>query len=147
MEFVVRDTQESDLKEILELENSCFSMPRNMDQLRGELKDGMHEFLAAVGPDGTVLGYAGMTYIIDEGYISNVAVNPAARRNGIACTLVEELKNRGAELKLKFITLEVREGNTGARALYEKCGFATEAILKDYYYKPKENAIIMTLRY
>ena len=147
MKFVVKDAQKGDLNKILELENSCFSMPRSMEQLTGELKDGMHEFLAAVGQDGDVLGYAGMTYIIDEGYISNVAVNPAARRNGIAAALIEELKTRGAELELKFITLEVREGNTGARALYEKCGFANEAILKDYYYKPKENAIIMTLRY
>ena len=45
---------------------------------------------------------------------------------------------------LSFITLEVRPGNAAAIALYEKFGFVEVGRRKNYYEKPKEDALIMT---
>ena len=92
----------------------------------------------------SVLGYVGMMFVLDEGYISNVAVSPEHRRQGIASALIGELLRRAEELRLSFVTLEVRESNAPAIALYERFGFAPVGRRKGYYDAPKEDAILMT---
>ena len=98
--------------------------------------------VAEVG--GEAVGYVGMMYILDEGYISNVAVSAAFRRNGAADALIAELLHRAAALELSFVTLEVREHNTPAKQLYKKQGFIPVGKRKDYYEQPKEDAVLMT---
>ena len=85
-----------------------------------------------------------MMSVLDEGYISNVAVSPAARRQGIGRALVKELLNRAAEKKLSFVTLEVREHNEDAIRLYSSEGFLPVGTRTDYYDRPRENALLMT---
>ena len=77
-------------------------------------------------------------------YISNVAVSPDHRRQGIASTLIEALLRRAEELQLSFVTLEVRESNAPAIALYGRFGFTPVGRRKGYYDAPKEDAILMT---
>ena len=129
--------------QVAELEKLCFSMPWTLDMLRSQLPDEKHEFLAAER-DGEVLGYVGMMYILDEGYISNVAVSPEQRRQGIADALIETLMDRAGALELSFVTLEVRASNDPAIELYKKHGFVPVGRRKNYYDLPKEDAILMT---
>ena len=118
-------------------------MPWTWQQLKSQLKDDSHEFICAL--DGErVTGYVGMMYVLDEGYISNVAVSPEHRRQGVADALISELLHRADELSLSFVTLEVRDSNAPARALYEKHGFKDVGRRKNYYDFPTEDAILMT---
>lgn len=144
MEFVICDADELDIPAIEQIEQQCFSMPWTQAQLRGQLRDSRHEFLAAKSNDGTVMGYIGMMYVLDEGYISNVAVGDEYRRQGVADELIRELLDRAGRLELAFVTLEVRESNTPAIALYSKNGFKPVGLRKNYYEFPRENAILMT---
>ena len=73
-----------------------------------------------------------------------MAVAPEHRRRGIAAGLIEALLVKARERELSFVTLEVRESNTPAIALYEKYGFAQVGQRKNYYDLPRENAILMT---
>ena len=82
--------------------------------------------------------------MLDEGYISNVAVHPDARRQGIGDALIDALAAKAAELELAFLTLEVRESNAPAIALYAKHGFHPVGKRKNYYDAPKEDAVLMT---
>ncbi len=143
MAFSIQDVREEQLEQIEELEQLCFSVPWSMAALRSQLPDERHVFLAATD-GGRVLGYVGMMYVLDEGYISNVAVSPAFRRRGIADKLITELLRRANALSLSFVTLEVRESNIPAIALYENQGFERVGLRKDYYEKPRENALLMT---
>ena len=79
-----------DLTQIVALEEQCFSLPHTLDQLRYELEDDLHD-LFVVKDRQEVLGYVGLSHILDEGYISNVAVAEKARRQGIADTLLARL--------------------------------------------------------
>ena len=144
MEYRIIDTTEAQLEQIEEIERQCFSCPWTMDQLRSQLSDDRHVFLAAVTENGAVLGYVGMMFVLDEGYISNVAVAPARRRQGVADALISALMMRAEELGLAFVTLEVRAGNEPAKALYAKHGFVPVGRRKNYYDLPKEDAILMT---
>lgn len=130
-------------EQLEELEKVCFSMPWSKEFLISQLPDDRHVFIVAVEGE-RVLGYVGMMYVIDEGYISNVAVSPEYRRKGIADALILELLERCISLELSFVTLEVRESNSPAMALYEKHGFSPVGKRKNYYDFPKEDAILMT---
>ena len=144
MEFTIRDVEPALIPQIEALEKRCFSLPWTQEQLRGQLRDAQHEFLVALDPDGRLLGYVGMLYVLDEGYISNVAVEPDCRRAGVGDALIDALEARCVQHGLSFATLEVREGNLPARALYEKHGFENVGRRKAYYNRPKEDAILMT---
>ena len=140
----IEDVREQHLEQIEEIEKACFSLPWTKEQLRSQLKDPQHEFIAALDEDGRVLGYIGMMYVLDEGYISNVAVAPQSRRQGTGQALIRELMARARALELAFVTLEVRCGNAAAIALYEKQGFVPVGRRKNYYDFPREDAILMT---
>ena len=143
MQYEIVDTQSEHIAQIEELEKLCFSVPWTRQQLISQLPDNMHVFLAAVSGE-EVLGYVGMMFVLDEGYISNVAVSPSLRRQGIADALIDELLSRAKMLELSFVTLEVRDSNQSARALYEKHGFTEVGLRKNYYNFPTEDAILMT---
>lgn len=144
MNYEILDANEQLLVQIEKIEQSCFSCPWTLEQLRGQLKDERHEFIAAVDNSGKVLGYVGMMYVLDEGYISNVAVAGECRRQGLADALISALLDRAGRLELAFVTLEVRCGNAAAIALYTKHGFLPVGRRKNYYDLPKEDAILMT---
>ena len=144
MDYRIIDTTQTQLEQIEKIEQQCFSCPWTLDQLRSQLSDDRHVFLAAVDAGGTVLGYVGMMFVLDEGYISNVAVAPAYRRQGVADALIAALMRRAEELALAFVTLEVRAGNESAKSLYAKHGFVPVGRRKNYYDLPKEDAILMT---
>ena len=143
MSECIRDALPGDLDALEGLEASCFSVPWTREQLLGQLPDANHEFLVAE-IDGIVTGYIGMMCVLDEGYISNVAVSAAHRRRGIGRVLVSEMLNRAVQRDLRFVTLEVREHNEGAIALYTDAGFRPVGRRKNYYERPREDALLMT---
>ena len=144
MEIRITDAREELLPQIQQIEQQSFSVPWTDAMLRMQLQPDSHVFLTAEA-DGAVVGYVGMLYVLDEGYISNVAVRPDHRRRGIAEALLAALEARGRALMLSFLTLEVRERNAAAIALYEKRGYRIAGRRKNYYEKPTEDALIMTL--
>lgn len=135
---------EAHIPQMVELEKICFSMPWPADMIRSELNNPSCLYLAAVDGD-TLVGYIGVQTVLDEGYINNVAVRPEYRRRGIAAALISFLAEQAQAIGLAFMTLEVRESNAPAIALYEKLGFTTVGRRKNYYEKPREDAILMTI--
>ena len=127
-----------------ELERLCFVDPWSERMLREHLDNQCAAAIAAVGEDGTLLGYAGLLAVLDEGYITNVAVRPAYRRQGIASDLLGVFERFARGHQLAFLTLEVRASNAAAIALYEKMGYARVGVRKNYYEHPREDAVIMT---
>lgn len=143
MACLIQNAEKKHLAQLENLEKLCFSMPWTREQLESQLPDAQHVFLVAVDGE-SVLGYVGMMFVLDEGYISNVAVSPEARRCGIGDALIAELLLRAEEKALSFVTLEVRESNEAAIRLYQKHGFQKVGLRKKYYDLPKEDAILMT---
>ena len=144
MDLTITDAKEELLPQIQRIEQQSFSVPWTEQMLRVQLAPDSHVFLTAETADG-VVGYVGMMYVLDEGYISNVAVRPDFRRRGAADALLTALEARARALRLSFLTLEVRESNTAAVALYEKHGYRIAGRRKHYYEKPTEDALLMTL--
>ena len=132
---------ERHLAALAEIEKACFHAPWSADMLREELGKGI--FLVAER-EGAAAGYVGCQTVLDEGYITNVAVSPACRRQGVARALLDALKRRAAEKGLAFVTLEVRASNAAAIALYEGAGFRPVGTRRNFYTAPAEDAVLMT---
>ena len=140
---VIREMQESDIKEIADLEKECFSEPWSEASLRDELTNETARFYV-LRDDEKLLGYIGSNNICNEVYITNVAVNENCRGKGYGKILVNHLIKQSELENAFFITLEVRKSNENAIALYEKCGFKLIGERKNFYSKPTENALIYT---
>ena len=132
------------LDEVAELERICFSVPWSRNMLAEELDNLLSAFLVALDDNDKVVGYAGVQVILDEGYITNVAVRPECRRQGIAAKLLQVFLDFAKANKLAFLTLEVRASNYDAIALYGSRGFRSVGRRKNYYEHSKEDALIMT---
>ncbi|WP_409968244.1 ribosomal protein S18-alanine N-acetyltransferase [Bengtsoniella intestinalis] len=133
------------LDEIAHLEQICFSTPWSRRTLAEELDNACAAFLTAIDTEtGAVVGYAGLHVIIDEGYITNIAVFPEHRRKGVAGKLLQVFLDFAEGNGLAFLTLEVRESNAPAIVLYGSRGFRSVGRRKGYYRHPTEDAILMT---
>ena len=135
------------LDEVAELERICFSVPWSRNMLAEELDNLLSAFLVALDDNDRVVGYAGLQVVLDEGYITNVAVRPECRRQGVAAKLLQVFLDFAKANKLAFLTLEVRASNYDAIALYGSRGFRSVGRRKNYYEHPREDAIIMTLEF
>ena len=136
------------LEELEKLERICFSRPWSRKMLAEELENQCAAFLVAQDSiTQQVMGYAGLLVMADEGYITNVAVFPEFRRQGVAAKLIAVFENFARGNKLAFLTLEVRPSNTAAIALYKGFGFEEVGRRKNYYDLPKEDALILTKTY
>ena len=131
--------------QIAELEKRCFADPWSFASLLYELENPSAVYLSAVMEE-TVLGYVGMHHIVDEGHITNLAVDPAHRRRGIGALLLRALIAKAREREMTLLTLEVRASNRAAIALYGGFGFVPEGLRARYYRNPTEDAVIMTRR-
>ncbi len=133
------------IKEIAKLEKVCFSTPWSEESIKTAYQNGTRFFVCE--KEGEVLGYVGLSAILDEGYITNIAVFPEYRKMGVGSAILQYLFNFAKENSLSFISLEVRVSNNSAISLYEKFGFKTEGRRKNFYTAPNEDALIMTKRF
>ena len=133
-----------DVPQVAAIERQCFPDPWSERMLREHLDNQCAAALVARGEDGTILGYGGLLVAADEGYITNIAVRPEYRRQGIAADILGVFENFARGNRLAFLTLEVRSSNAAARSLYEKLGYVQAGVRRNYYEHPREDAIIMT---
>ncbi|MBP1756266.1 MAG: hypothetical protein H6Q59_2664 [Firmicutes bacterium] len=140
----IRRMTEADLEQVCAIENETFSDPWSKDDFRNSLLDDKNDYLV-VDIDGTIAGYCGFWGVMDEGDIFNVAVKKEYRRQHIGADMMKALIEKGRARGIASFTLEVRYSNEPAIRLYEDLGFQRAGIRKDFYSKPKEDAVIMWL--
>ncbi len=132
-----------DIDSIIAVEKESFSTPWPRQAFVDELTRNIVSYYIVMEQHGEVVGYMGMWIIVDEAHITNIAVHPKARRQQIAETAVSLMKLLAKERGALRMTLEVRKSNVAAIALYEKLGFVSYGLRKNYYIEPVEDAIIM----
>ena len=138
----IRQMTRTHVPQVAELEKICFADPWSERSVASELENPLSYWLVALEGD-TIAGYVGSQTVLGETDMMNVAVCPDYRRQGIAegliLALIADLKARESHC----LTLEVRDSNASARALYEKLGFSEIGRRKNYYRNPKEDALIL----
>ncbi len=128
-----------------ELEKLCFHEPWSAKSLELLTNEGIGVGMIC-RKDGVICAYGGMLVAVDEGQITNIATHPDFRRMGYGRAVVEALIKYAKNNRLESVSLEVRESNKAAIALYTDLGFKVEGKRKDFYTKPTEAALVMVLR-
>ncbi|XOQ47527.1 MAG: ribosomal protein S18-alanine N-acetyltransferase [Eubacteriales bacterium] len=141
--FEIVPMKEEHLDALVQIDALCFSDPWTRAGLQAELSSDTACYAVALFR-GRPVGCAGMQCVCGECYIDKVCVHPDFRRQGAAQALVRSLMEYAIGNDAEFITLEVRQGNAPAIALYEKLGFAPAGIRKKFYSHPTEDAVLMT---
>lgn len=157
--MIIRNMTPEDVKQVAEIEAQCFSMPWSEKSFLDSINRSDTLFLVAAEPDSVtegvdcikeelknrdkILGYIGMYVAFEEGEITNVAVAPECRKQGVGNALVTEIQLAGKVRNLDRLILEVRASNKSAISLYKKKNFTKLGVRKKFYEKPVEDAIIM----
>lgn len=142
---MIRQMEIKDVEQVAALERECFAEPWSKASLEKEAgNDGSLFCVCEI--ENRIVGYAGMYLIPPEGDITNVAVSEEYRGRGIAGAILTYMFDRAGTLGITEFTLEVRVSNIPAIKLYEKLGFYSEGIRKNFYDAPKEDASIMWKR-
>ena len=136
----IRSLGYSDLPQVIAIERRAFPTPWSLAMFVLELSKPSGICLAAIG-DRRVAGYLVCSRYADVWHLMNIAVDPSARRRGIATALLEEMIARAGEDA--SYTLEVRPSNGEAIALYERFGFRSAGTRRRYYQDTGEDALIM----
>ena len=144
----IRPSLPEDAPIIAMIEKECFSEPWSESSIRALINDEKAVSVTAVyGDTNEIAGFGSYYFVLDEGYINNIAVRAPFRRRGVGAQIVESLKDKGKELGLSLISLEVRRSNEGAIALYSSRGFTETGVRKGFY--PihgggREDAVLMS---
>ena len=141
--LIISKMEREHLDSLVELEKICFSQPWSYKSLEDELENKTAHFFVALA-DGEVAGYIGMYIVCDNCFVTNIAVFPKFRRQGIAKTLIKMALLTNDAMETDFISLEVRGSNEPAIALYKSFGFEQNGLRKNYYKNPTEDHLIMT---
>lgn len=97
------------------------------------------------GQTGAIRGFLFARVTAGHSELENLAVAAEWRGRGIGSALLDRFLAAAGELQVEGITLEVRESNHRARALYEKYGFSMNGRRRSYYRDPEEDAILYAL--
>ena len=140
--FEITHMTAADVADVAALEAVCFSDPWSEASVASELDNPLSLWLVARDAAG-LLGYIGSQSVPDEADMMNLAVRPDARRQGVAQALLQALEAALRENGIRSLTLEVRAGNAPAIRLYTQAGFRQVGLRKNYYFHPKEDALIL----
>ena len=132
------------IPDVAEIERLCFSEPWSEKSL--VILTDENNFGVVATLDGQTVAYGGMTCVLDEGAVTNIATHPDLRRRGLGREILRALLSEARKRGARTVFLEVRESNEGARALYQKMGFL-EVGRRKKYYERTEDAILMTLTF
>lgn len=138
----IQNMEHCHISQVAQLEKLCFSEPWSEKSLDSELSNPLSLWLVALEGE-RVAGYVGSQTVMGETDMMNLAVHPDFRRQGIGTMLIDHLV---ATLKTKestALTLEVRQSNEAAKALYGSLGFCQVGLRPNYYRNPREAAIIL----
>ncbi len=140
----IREIVEEDIKALAILEQSCFPDPWSANGILETYQQNNSVILGA-WQKGLMIGYVIFYYVLDEGEIARIAVDPSCRRTGAASAIYEKLLEVCAQKQIVRVMLDVRESNAAAIAFYKKCGFTEDGIRKRFYTNPVENALLMSM--
>jgi len=143
MDFTITEADASMLPALMAIETASFTCPWSEESFRAALESDAVSVPVCLSGEGVPVGFACLMTVADEGELLNIAASPEYRRKGVAQALMEHCLNLCHTRGVSVLYLEVRESNAPARSLYRKNGFGEIGVRRNYYEKPRENAVLM----
>jgi len=145
IETRIRPMIETDLSQVLDIDQRSFSLPWPENAFRFELLENPNSYCWVADADGCLVGHLVCWLIVDEIHIATLAVDPDFRGQGISKELVAAGLIALIPKDAVLATLEVRAGNLAAQNLYRYFGFEIVGRRLRYYRDNGEDALLMTV--
>lgn len=131
----IRIAQPADLGAIDALESASFEADRFARRNLSRMLAGGRTLFLIAEAHGTARGYLALSFREGAGTarLYSLAIAPEARGQGVGAALVARAIDEAARRCRRSVRLEVRETNTTARNLYERCGFTLRGRRENYY--------------
>ena len=139
--IIISKMKDEDIEEALLTEQSHNIHILSKNILKEDIKNKNYNYLVAKNNNGKIIGYIGISYVLDSADIISIVVHKDYTQKGIATLLLQEIFEFAKENNIQKIMLEVRRSNIPAQKLYEKHGFKQIAI-RNNYYDNTEDALI-----
>ena len=139
---IIRAMEKKDIEAVYRIEVQSFRTPWSKQSLTGELHNRVAHYLV-MEQDDAIIGYCGMWVLFDEAHITNIAVAPEYRRCGLGRRMMLCAMRTARLYGAAQMTLEVRETNFAAQALYASLDFEMAGARKGYYFDTGESAFIL----
>ena len=135
-----------DLPDVVALDHRCLGGLWSKNAYRREIESPNSDLLlleAIAPPDTrTIIGIGCAWAILEEAHITLLAIAPTYQGQGLGQWLLTSLLKAASDRGLTHATLEVRQSNQKAQALYAKFGFRVAGERRKYY-ADGENAQIL----
>lgn len=141
----IRTAEKKDISDIFKLENLIFKDPWSINSITETIDSPNETAICACSEDSNLIGYALLSFVLDEVNINRIAVDPLYRSRGIGSCLIRSIQEM-LPVQVNIYNLEVRQSNKTAITVYLSQGFEQVGIRKNFYSDPCENAILMTKR-
>lgn len=119
--YVIKDVLEKDFDEFW-----------NFNILKKELQNDS-SFYICCKIDSEIIGFAGISIILDTAELNNIVIKKDKRGNGYSSILLKELLQFAKSKNCKTFNLEVANNNIIAINLYKKFGFEQVGMRPKYY--------------
>jgi len=130
------------LDEVLKIEQVSFKTPWTKYAFIHEIQFDKSVF-KVLKVDGRLVGYGGFWHVLNEAHISNIAIHPEYRGQGLGKALLLHLLREALDRGVTKATLEVRRSNAIAQNMYAHLGFKIVSVRKNYYFDEHEDALVM----
>lgn len=139
----LRPMTESDLAEVLVIENRVYEYPWSEGIFRGCLRAGNCCWI--IRETEQLIAYGVMSVAAGESHLLNLCVHPEHTRRGYGGALVGHLQKLAVRHRAEVMFLEVRPSNIGALNLYRNIGFSEVGLRRGYYpaQRGREDAMVM----
>ncbi len=131
-----------DADNLVGLDRLCFGKLWSRDQYLREIESPNSDIVLLHNGEH-LMAYGCVWAIVDEAHITILGTHPEYLRQGHARKVLKELLRLAIARKMKRATLEVKESNQAAIALYQTLGFEEAGRRKKYYSDTKEDALIL----
>lgn len=138
----MRQATLADLDALIDLENACY--PPHQAYSRTEYRYALAKGKAinlVHEEAGSITGFIGCFYhkLWRAGHVYTVNVHPRSRGQRLGVRLMEAAHDELRRLGMTKVLLEVNVENEAAMRMYERCGYARQQLLKDYYTQYRVN--------
>ena len=138
----LRRMKAGDIDGVCAIEERAFPSPWSRQSFEEEMENALAVYIVAESGGG-LAGYIGAWRVLDEGHITNLAVDTQWRRQGLGRRLLATMETLLRQEGIRRVTLEVRVSNRAALSLYRQLGYRERGVRKRYYQDNGEDAYIM----
>ncbi len=140
---MIRRMISSDLADVTQIESTLFTHAWSQSDFETETSQNPFASYWVVEKDTHIIAYLGLWLMGSQAQVTTIGVIQEAQHQGHAYALLQHAFEICRQEEIPLMSLEVRVSNQAAINLYQKCGFRIEALRKDYYSNPYEDAYLM----